>query len=79
MKFWPAARRDWVRFQKPIIRSRSEDYNLTLIELRLDRNDEGEGSAALGVKIRYDKEENRIVLETASSEPIRLTKVTKLE
>jgi len=49
----------------------------SLIELRLDENNEGDGTLAIGVKMNYDKEKNTLVLENFSSEPVRLTRVRK--
>lgn len=56
---------------------RSMDYNISIVELRLDENDEGDGTMAVGVKMKFDKDTNQLVLENRSSEPIRLTRVTK--
>ncbi len=53
------------------------DYTFTFIELRLDENNEGEGSFAVGVELKYDKEKNTLVVESLSSEPVRLTTVRK--
>jgi hypothetical protein len=56
---------------------RSMDYNFTVLELRLDENNEGEGRLAVGVKVMYDKETRTIKLENYSSEPIRLSEIRK--
>lgn len=63
----------WEAIQNP----RSMDYTFTLIELRLDENNDGEGSFAVGVEITYDKEKNTLVLENRGFEPVRLTRVNK--
>ena len=56
---------------------RTMDYTFSLIEFRLDENNEGDGTLAIGVKMNYDKEKNTLVLENFSSEPVRLTRVHK--
>ena len=63
----------WEAIQNP----RTMDYTFTFIELRLDENNEGEGSFAIGVELKYDKEKNTLVVENLSSEPVRLTSVRK--
>ena len=63
----------WEAVQNP----RTMDYTFTFIELRLDENNEGEGSFAIGVELKYDKEKNTLVVENLSSEPVRLTTVRK--
>ncbi len=63
----------WEAIQNP----RTMDYRFTFIELRLDENNEGEGSFAIGVELKYDKEKNTLVVENLSSEPVRLTTVRK--
>ena len=60
------------------MRSRSHaPRTFSLIELRLDEKNEGDGTLAVGVEMKYDKEKNTLVLENFSSEPVRLTRVRK--
>ena len=54
---------------------RTVDYPFTLIEIRLDKNGEGEGKAAVATQIRMDKKKNTIELENYSTEPVRLNQV----
>jgi hypothetical protein len=56
---------------------RSYDYKFTLLELRLDQNDEGEGKMAWATKITYNKDKKAIELENYASEPVRLSEVKK--
>ncbi len=56
---------------------RSLDYDLSIIELRLNENGEGEGALAVGVEIAVDRESNRLVIESWSSAPVRLSEVRK--
>lgn len=51
------------------------DYPFTLIEIRVDKNGEGEGKMAVATKISFDKKKNAIELENYSSEPVRLQQV----
>jgi hypothetical protein len=59
-------------------RPRSFDYPFTLIELRLDKNGEGEGQASVATKITYNEKKNVLELENFASEPVRLQKVQKV-
>jgi hypothetical protein len=54
---------------------RTIDYPFTLIEIRLDKNGEGVGKAAVATKIGVDKKKNVLELENYSSEPVRLQNV----
>ena len=54
---------------------RTIDYPFTLIEIRLDKNGEGVGKAAVATKISVDKKNNALELENYSSEPVRLQNV----
>lgn len=66
-----------IGFAEAVRNPRTMDYTFSLIELRLDEKNEGEGTLALGMKMKYDKEKNTLVLENYSSGPVRLTKVSK--
>jgi len=54
---------------------RTVDYPFTLIEIRLNKDGEGEGKLAYATKITFDKKKNTVELENYSSEPVRLTTV----
>ena len=56
---------------------RTIDYPFTIVEIRLDKNDKGEGKILAGTKIYVDKKTNQIVLENYSSQPVLLTKVRR--
>jgi hypothetical protein len=56
---------------------RSIDYPFTVIELRLDRDGEGEGKMSLATKVIYDKEQNMITLENYNLQPVLLTHVKR--
>jgi hypothetical protein len=56
---------------------RTIDYPFTLIQLQLNKNDEGVGKASIATKIT--KTDNYIELENFSSEPVRLNNVHKVK
>jgi hypothetical protein len=56
-------------------RPRTIDYPFTLIEMRMNRDGEGEGKLSIATKITFDKKKNVIELETYASEPVRLQNV----
>jgi hypothetical protein len=58
-----------------INRPRSIDYPFTLIEMRVDRQLQGEGKLAVATKITFDRKKNTIVLENYASEAVRLQNV----
>lgn len=45
--------------------------------LNLDENNEGEGGMAIGVRLKFDNENNSLEIENFSSEPVRLTNVRR--
>ena len=53
------------------------DYDLTIVVLDLDEKDEGEGRMAIGVKLKLDMDAKQLKIENFSSEPVRLTSVSK--
>lgn len=55
--------------------TRSSKHNVTIIQLVVDESGNGEGTLAAGVRIRFDKEKNQLVLENYSFAPLRLTNV----
>jgi hypothetical protein len=56
--------------------ARTMDYPFTVIEMHLDRDDEGEGRILAGTKILVDKN-NSLVLENYSTQPIRFNQIRK--
>lgn len=51
---------------------RTIDYPFTFIQIQVDREGKGEGKLSIATKVRFDKDENVIELETYASEPLRL-------
>ena len=56
-------------------RLRTEDYNVGVIELRVDESGKGEGTMAPAVEVGFDAEQSTLTLESYSIEPIRLLHV----
>jgi hypothetical protein len=64
--FWEASRQP-----------RSIDYPFTVIELRLNRDGEGEGKLSIATKIIPDRENNIVTLENYAIQPVQLTTVRR--
>ena len=64
--FWEASRQP-----------RSIDYPFTVIELRMNRDGEGEGKMSIATKIVADKDKNNITLENYETSPVLLTSVKR--
>jgi hypothetical protein len=62
----------YIGFAEARNQPRSMDYPFTLMEIRVNKNGEGEGKMAVATKITYDKGKNTMVLENYASEPVRL-------
>ena len=64
--FWEASRQP-----------RSIDYPFTVIELRLNRDGEGEGKLSVATKIIPDRQNNIVTLENYDIQPVLLTTVRR--
>jgi hypothetical protein len=58
---------------------RSIDYPFTIVEIRLDKNNKGEGKILAGTKIYVDKKTNQIVLENYAQQPVRFNEIHKVK
>jgi hypothetical protein len=56
---------------------RSIDYPFTFIDIRLNRDGEGEGKMSIATKVIYDKKDNMISLEDFQTSPVRLTNIRR--
>jgi hypothetical protein len=56
-------------------RPRSFDYPFTVFELRLDKNNRGEGKLLADTRIFIDPRTNDLVLENYDIQPVRLTQI----
>ena len=64
-------------FREVANRHRSVDYPFTVIELRLQKNGEGEGKVSVATRIIADKANKVVTLEDYDIQPVMLTKVTR--
>jgi hypothetical protein len=64
-----------ISFREAANRSRTLDYPFTVIELRLNKDGEGEGMMSIATKIIPDKELNTIELENWGTRPVELKNV----
>ena len=65
----------YIGFQEARSQPRSVDYPITIMEIRVDRDGNGQGKMAVATKVSFDKKANKIELENYSSEPVRLNDV----
>jgi hypothetical protein len=66
-----------IGFWESVNQPRSFDYPFTVIELRLNRDGEGEGKMSIATKVIYDKKDNMITLENYETSPVQLTNVRR--
>jgi hypothetical protein len=66
-----------IGFREAQTRPRTFDYPFTLIELRLNRDNEGVGKMSVATRITWNKEHNVLELENYSSQPVMLNSVRK--
>jgi hypothetical protein len=64
-----------IGFREAVNRPRTIDYPFTLIEMRVDRDGEGQGKMSVAAKITFDRGKKVIELENYTSEPVRLQNV----
>ena len=65
-----------VGFRESVTRTRTMDYPFTIIEVRLDKDDRGEGKILAGTRLLIDKN-NQLVLENYGQQPIRFNEIHK--
>ena len=66
-----------INFREAVNQPRSFDYPFTVIELRLNKDGEGEGKMSVATKVIPDKEQNVITLENYELQPVQLTNVKR--
>ena len=66
-----------IGFREAVNQPRSIDYPFTVIDIRLNRDGEGEGKMSIATKVIYDKEENMISLEDFEISPVQLTNIRR--
>ena len=65
-----------IGFREARNQSRTMDYPFTIIEIRLNTSDEGEGKILAGTKIYVDKDTN-LVLENYGQQPVRFNEIRR--
>ena len=58
---------------------RTMDYPFTIIEMRLNKEDKGEGKMLAGTQVYIDPKTKSIVLENYGQQPVRLNEIHKLK
>jgi len=66
-----------IGFWEAVNQPRSIDYPFTVIELRLNKDGEGEGNMSIATKIIADKENNVVTLENFDIQPVLLKNVRR--
>jgi len=66
-----------ISFWEETSQPRSIDYPFTVIELRLNRDGEGEGKMSIATKVIVDKDKNMVTLENYETQPVRLTNIKR--
>ena len=67
-----------IGFREARNQSRTMDYPFTIIEVRLDKNDRGEGKILAGTKLFIDKN-NHLTLENYGQQPVRFNEIRRLK
>ena len=67
-----------IGFREARNQSRSMDYPFTLVEIRLDKGDRGQGKILAGTRLLVDKN-NHLVLENYGQQPVRFNEIRKLK
>ena len=58
---------------------RTMDYPFTILELRLNKEDKGEGKMLAGTQLYIDPKTKNLVLENYGQQPVRLNEIHKLK
>ena len=58
---------------------RSMDYPFTVLEMRLNKEDKGEGKMLAGTQLYIDPKTKNLVLENYAQQPVRLNEIHKLK
>jgi hypothetical protein len=68
-----------VGFMEARNQPRSMDYPFTILELRLNKEDKGEGKMLAGTQLYIDPKTKNLVLENYGQQPVRLNEIHKLK
>ena len=67
-----------IGFREAIAQPRTTDYPFTIVEIRLNKEDRGEGKILAGTRLLIDKDKN-LVLENYGQQPVRFNQIRKLK
>ena len=67
-----------IGFREAVAQPRTTDYPFTIVEIRLDKDDRGEGKILVGTRLLVDKE-NNLVLENYGQQPVRFNQIRKVK
>ena len=67
-----------VGFREARNQPRSMDYPFTIVEIRLDENDKGQGKILAGTRLLIDKNKH-LVLENYGQQPVRFNEIRRLK
>ena len=67
-----------VGFREARNQPRTMDYPFTIVEIRLDKNDKGQGKILAGTRLLIDKN-NHLVLENYGQQPVRFNEIRRLK
>lgn len=68
-----------IGFREASQQPRTMDYPFTLIEMRLNKDNEGEGKMSVATKISLSNDKQQLELENYGSEPVRLNNIRKVK
>lgn len=68
-----------VTFSEVYSGSAVRDYDITLIVLKWEGSDKGEGVASVGTEVKWNEAESQIEISNFSSQPVRLGNVRSVE
>jgi len=68
----------YIGFSEARNQPRSIDYPFTILEMHLNKNDEGEGKILVGTRIYVDKKDN-VVLENYAQQPVMFNEIKKVK
>ena len=67
-----------IGFREARNQPRTMDYPFTIVEIRLDKNDKGQGKILAGTRLLIDKS-NHLVLENYGQQPVRFNEIRRLK
>ena len=67
-----------IGFREARNQPRTMDYPFTIVEIRLDTNDKGQGKILAGTRLLIDKN-NHLVLENYGQQPVRFNEIRRLK